>query len=68
MSYHDLSECTLTPDERLKEAVDIIDMLENGYSGEFSQSERSMMYSVVRYQSCSVKQLFWLRDIKDKYL
>ena len=29
MSYHDLSECTLSPQERLEEAVRIMDMLEN---------------------------------------
>jgi|GEM_PF-6730530 hypothetical protein len=66
MSYHDLSECTLSPQERLEEAVRIMDMLEN--SSELRDNERGMMDNVVKYQTCSVKQLFWFRDIKDRVL
>lgn len=66
MSYHSLSECTLSPQERLEEAVRIMDMLEN--SSELRDNERGMMNNVVKYQTCSVKQLFWLRDIKDRVL
>ena len=67
MSYHNLSECTLTPDERSAEADRIINMLE-GYESEFSQNEKSMMAQVEATGNCSVKQLFWLRDIKDRIL
>ncbi len=67
MSYHDLSECTLTPDERISEAMKIIGMLE-GYEGTFNSNEVSMMAQVDSSGNCSVKQLFWLRDIKDRVL
>ena len=66
MSYHSLSESALSPQERLEEAVRIMDMLEN--SSELRDNERGMMNNVVKYQTCSVKQLFWLRDIKDRVL
>jgi hypothetical protein len=67
MSYHDLSECTLTPDERSAEAGRIMEMLE-GYEEEFRPNEKSMMAQVESTGNCSVKQLFWLRDIKDRIL
>ena len=66
MGCHNLSECTLSSQERLEEAVRIMDMLET--STEIRDNERGMMDNVVKYQSCSVKQLFWLRDIKDRVL
>ena len=43
-----------------------MDMLEN--SSELRDNERGMMDNVVKYQTCSVKQLFWFRDIKDRVL
>lgn len=68
MSYHDLSECTLSPAERLDEAGRIINMLtartESYY--QLSLKERDFIDSL--QSSCSVKQLFWLRDIKDRVL
>jgi hypothetical protein len=67
MSYHDLSECTLTPDERVAEADRIIEMLE-GHEGELRQNEKSMMAQVEATGNCSVKQLFWLRDISLRVL
>lgn len=67
MSYHDLSECTLTPDERLAEANRIIAMFE-GYESELRSNEKDMMAKVEAFGNCSVKQLFWLRDIKDRVL
>jgi hypothetical protein len=67
MGYHDLSQCSLTPDERLAEAERIIGMME-GYEGELRSNEISMMAQVESTSSCSVKQLFWLRDIKDRVL
>jgi CBS domain containing-hemolysin-like protein len=69
VSYHDLSECTLSPEERYKEAEEIIQMISEVKDFEdLSESEQSMINSVQHFQICSVKQLFWLRDIKDKYL
>lgn len=65
MSYHDLSECTLTPAERVEEAGRIIEMIQSVYN-QLSDKEQGFIESL--QSSCSVKQLFWLRDIKDKYL
>ncbi len=67
MGYHDLSECTLTPDERAAEAARILEMLE-GYEDEFQPNEKSMMAQVESSGNCSVKQLFWLRDISSRVL
>lgn len=61
MSYHDLSECTLSPAERLEEAGRIVGMLAEVDEDEFWPYELSMMQGL--QSSCSVKQLFWLRDI-----
>jgi hypothetical protein len=66
MAYHDLSECTLTPAERLEEAGRIINILAEYDDSEFSEKELSMMEGLE--SSCSVKQFFWLRDIKDRVL
>jgi hypothetical protein len=65
MSYHDLSASTLTPAERLEEAMRIINILEDYYD-QLSEKEQAFIESL--QSSCSVKQLFRLRDIKDKIL
>ena len=65
MSYNDLSECTLTPAERLEEAGRIVEMLAD-YMDELSFKEQTFVEGM--QSSCSVKQLFWLRDIKDRVL
>ncbi len=67
MSYHDLSECTLSPDERLDEAARIFQMIE-GSIDQMTPSEQKFVSSVPEMTYCSIKQLFWLRDLKDKYL
>lgn len=66
MSYHDLSECTLSPDERVEEKDRLIKMLEG--VTDFTASEIKFLESIESSGYVSVKQLFWLRDIKDKYL
>jgi hypothetical protein len=71
MSYHDLRECTLTVDERRKEADEILVMLIDGMTvddGDFTIAETRFINSMKSGGYVSVKQLFWLRDIKDKYL
>lgn len=65
MAYHDLSECTLTPAERVEEAGRIIEILQRVYH-QLSEKEQSFIEGLE--SSVSVKQLFWLRDIKDKYI
>lgn len=65
MSYHDLSECSLTNDERCAEAQRIVGMLN---TDELTHKEHEFVTSMDNCRFCSVKQLFYLRDIKDKYL
>ena len=68
MSYHDLSECTLSPAERLEEAGRIVNMLTATNDTYFKLSLRERSFIDGLQTSCSVKQLFWLRDIKDRVL
>lgn len=63
MSYHNLSECSLTPAERLEEAGRIVSMLED-YQNELNPHEVKFIEGM--QSSCSVKQLFWLRDILER--
>lgn len=69
MTYHSLSESTLTDEERVTEAERIIKILtQNVNFNIMQQNERNLIQKICKYGSVSVKQLFWLRDIKDKYL
>ena len=65
MSYHDLSECTLTNDERLEERDRILGRITN--ESQLTVSERSFIWEISTSDTVSVKQLFWLRDINNKY-
>jgi len=69
MSYHDLSECTLTPQERFHEKNEILKIL--GIlllDKEVPENELKFLQSMAHAANVSVKQLFYLRDIKEKYL
>lgn len=66
MSYHDLSGSTLTNDERRAEATRIVIMLVD-VTGK-AQHEHDFIRKMSQPGPVSVKQLFWLRDLKDKYL
>jgi len=66
MSYHDLSESTLTNDERVAEKDKIIERLMLGFI-EVTDSERRFLLQIEHSDIVSVKQLFWLRDINNKY-
>ena len=68
MSYHDLSECTLTEDERVAEKDRICKMLEDVLESQFSRPEYDFVTKMHDSPWVSVKQLFWLRDIKDRVL
>ena len=58
MSYHDLSECTLTADERQAEAMRIADMLTNSLS-KMSQKEREFVLLMgSAHVNVSTKQIF----------
>jgi hypothetical protein len=67
MSYHDLSTCTLTADERRAEADRIVGILAQQVSeDELTDKENQFLEGIVG-NSISAKQLFWLRDILLKY-
>jgi hypothetical protein len=72
MAYHDLSECTLSPSECLAEAKVLAAMISKEKDAEdLTKGERSIVEMYTEPCStnyCTIKQLFWLRDIKDKYL
>ena len=70
MSYHDLSECTLSADERREEANAILEMFGIGAldTNDCSQVEKRFIFDIADGRAISVKQLFWLRDIKDRIL
>jgi hypothetical protein len=66
MSYHPLSECTLSPVERLEEASRIVNMLTATNDTYFKLSLKERSFIDGMQTSCSVKQLFWLRDIWER--
>ena len=66
MSYHDLSKSTLTNDERVAEKNKIVcRLIEN--ATEFTPTEELFITTIDTSNFVSVKQLFWLRDINNKY-
>ena len=67
MSYHDLSECTLSLSERIQEALRLIKIIKD-YTDKLTDKEREFVSKICTTQQISVKQLFWLRDIKDRVL
>ena len=66
MTYHDLSECTLSQDERVAEKDRILSRLTT-CQDELTPREREFVTKMHDYNWVSVKQLFWLRDINGKY-
>jgi hypothetical protein len=66
MGYNDLSECTLTQDERVAEKDRIVSRLTE-IQDEMTPKEREFATKMESSNVVSVKQLFWLRDINDKY-
>lgn len=67
MSYHDLSTCTLDDDERRAEADRICKIVEDE-TEQMTATELKFVEKMADGGPVSVKQLFWLRDIKDKYI
>lgn len=70
MSYNNLSECTLTPDERVaeKDRIMLIFGEQNFVIEHMTDVELGFIKKIEFSPIVSVKQLFWLRDLKDKYL
>lgn len=71
MSYNDFdgSSSTLTADERRLEATRICEMLLGQNICSWSSRELEFLSQIRSpYADVSPKQLFWLRDLKEKYL
>jgi hypothetical protein len=67
MSYNDLSQSTLTPHERRLEASKIVDRIQDCLD-QMTPSERKFVESMgCDFAPVSVKQLFYLRDLNEKY-
>ena len=67
MSYHPLANESGGDDlSRAKEARTIVRLLED-VTEQMTQKERDFVEEMNDCDYCSVKQLFWLRDIKSKY-
>jgi len=67
MSYNDLSESTLTQEERVAEAVRITSRLIGSCADELTPKEQEFVAHMENADYVSTKQLYWLRDINDKY-
>ena len=66
MGYNDLSECTLTQEERVAEKDRIIQRLTE-IQADMTRAESDFVTRIADENYCSIKQLFWLRDINGKY-
>lgn len=71
MGYPDLSDSGMSAEARQSEAQRIVGMFPAQLElMRLSDNERAFLLKVRRdqRQPISTKQLFWLRDLKDKYL
>lgn len=70
MAYHDLSECTLNDEERREEASRILQFIQEELDDDednfLTERQTEFIGEMLLGGPVSVKQLFWLRDIKDK--
>jgi hypothetical protein len=67
MGYNDLSQSTLTPQERRLEASKIVGRIQDCLD-QMTLGERKFVESMgCDFAPVSVKQLFWLRDLNEKY-
>ena len=68
MSYHDLSDSTLTTDERRAEATRIVGIIGDQMIKEMLAHEAKFVRQMEDEDTpVSVKQIFWLRDLSEKY-
>lgn len=70
MAYHEMTkESGGTADDRRSEADRIIKILAENFSVDgMTPKEQDFISQMEEGGSVSTKQLFWLRDIKEKYL
>lgn len=67
MSYNPLSESTLTAQERRQEASRIVNRIQDCLD-QMTPGERRFVESMgCDFAAVSVPQLFWLRDLNEKY-
>lgn len=68
MSYHDLSESTLTDSERFEEKNRIVRIIRNDpdFIHKLNQNEVQFVNKIAHASFVTTSQLFWLRDLKDK--
>lgn len=68
MTYHPLARETCGDEiARVAEAHTICKIVED-LTEQMTQKEQDFVGEMVDCAYCTAKQLFWLRDIKDKYL
>lgn len=68
MSYHTLTQDSGGDERsRIDEARTIVRMLEE-VTEEMTPKEQTFVAEMSDCDYCTTKQLFWLRDIKEKYL
>ena len=67
MSYNDLSESTLSQEERVAEAARITSRLISLCADELTPKELEFVAHMENADYVSTKQLYWLRGINDKY-
>jgi hypothetical protein len=63
VSYHSLSECTLSDDERWQEKNRIVKILDGE---DLKPTDRDFVNKMKSASFVSTAQLFFLRDIKDR--
>lgn len=69
MSYHELSDSGMTAEQRSAERWRIITIMQdNDLIGELTAEHKPFVEKMARGGPVSDKQLFFLRDIKDRYL
>jgi hypothetical protein len=69
MAYHPLANDTGgTADDRRSEADRLVKIIEEAAPDTMTQTEIEFVDRMSHGGTVSTKQLFWLRDIKDKYL
>jgi hypothetical protein len=67
MAYHPLAQDTAqTPERRREEAEQLLSLLQPHYN-EMMNHEQKFWSDMQQTSLCSPKQLFWLRDLRDKY-
>ena len=67
MAYHPLTNDTgQTPERRREEANDLCRMMVDHVMS-MTDKEQGFIESITDADWCSPKQLFWLRDLRDKY-